>query len=102
MQKRKFSREFKLSVLNEIDSGKPMVQVCRQHDLASTLVTRWKREYGQNPKEAFAGNGHLWKMEAKNAELERTIGELYLENSFLKKANKRLQEFLAEVKKNGK
>ena len=99
MRKRKFSRDFKLAVLNEIDSGKPMAEVCRQHSLAPNLVTRWRREYQQNPKDAFAGNGNLWKMEARNAELERTIGELYLENSILKKANKRLQEFVADQKK---
>ncbi|MFH1695190.1 MAG: transposase [Candidatus Micrarchaeota archaeon] len=99
MRKRKFSRDFKLAVLNEIDSGKPMAEVCRQHSLAANLVTRWRREYQQNPKDAFAGNGNLWKMEARNAELERTIGELYLENSILKKANKRLQEFVADQKK---
>lgn len=99
MQKRKFSREFKLAVLQEVDSGKSVAQVCREHDLVANLITRWKREYQENPKEAFAGKGNTWKLEAKNAELTRTIGELYLENALLKKANVRLTEFVASQKK---
>ncbi len=99
MQKRKFSKEFKLAVLREVDSGKSVTQVCREHDLVANLITRWKREYQENPKEAFAGKGNTWKLEAKNAELERTIGQLYLENALLKKANVRLTEFVASQKK---
>ena len=99
MKKRKFSREFKLAVLQEVDSGKSVAQVCREHDLVANLITRWKRERQENPKEAFAGKGNTWKLEAKNAELQRTIGELYIENSILKKANTRLQELWAENQK---
>ena len=99
MQKKKFSREFKLAVLREVDSGKSVAQVCREHDLVANLITRWKREYQENPKEAFAGKGNTWKLEAKNAELERTIGQLYLETALLKKANVRLTEFVASQKK---
>lgn len=99
MKKRHYSRDFKLSILQEIDSGKPMVQVCREHEVNANVVGRWRREFRQNPSQAFAGKGNTWKLEAKNAELERTIGELYLENSILKKANKRLQEFVADQKK---
>ncbi|MFH0954558.1 MAG: transposase [Candidatus Micrarchaeota archaeon] len=100
MQKRKFSRDFKLAILQEIDAGKQMAQACREHDIAANLVVRWKREYQQNQKNAFAGKGNTYKIEAKNAELTKTIGELYLENAILKKANTRLQELWATQKKN--
>ena len=100
MKKRIFSKSFKLEVLRELDSGKPAVQVCRERELASTLVTRWKREFRQNPGQAFAGKGNTWKLEARNADLERKIGQLYLQNEFLQKVNTDLQAMLAEVKKN--
>ncbi|MFH1587919.1 MAG: transposase [Candidatus Diapherotrites archaeon] len=101
MSKRKnFSKEFKLSVLQEIESGKTSAQVCREYDLNKDLIYRWKKEYDSNPTEAFAGKGNTWKLEAKNAELERKIGQLYLENEFVKKVNANLQAKLTELKKN--
>jgi len=36
--KKKFSREFKLQVLRELDSGKSMAQVCREFDVYQNLV----------------------------------------------------------------
>ena len=52
-----------------------------------------------NPNEAFKGQGNLWKLEAKLAERERLIGELYAENSFLKKAYEKLKLCLAEERR---
>ncbi|MBU2100863.1 transposase [Candidatus Micrarchaeota archaeon] len=99
-KRKKFTREFKLSVLQEIESGKTAVQVCRERDLNKDLIYRWKKEVEANPTNAFAGKGNTWKLEAKNAELERTIGKLYMENEFVKKVNTNLQAKLTESKKN--
>lgn len=83
--RRTFSREFKLSVLQEL-AVKPLVEVCRAHDIHSSIVNRWKREFESNPKEAFSGYGKTWKENAKLAKYERLVGQLYAENAFLKKA----------------
>ena len=88
---KRFDRNFKLSILREIGT-RPLAEICREHDLNPNVISRWKREYRQNPQEAFAGNGKLWKEEAKVAERERLIGQLYAENAFLKKALERLQQ----------
>jgi transposase len=55
MEKRNFSREFKLQVVQELQSGKSVTEVCNEHDLKSTLVCRWRREYQKNPEHAFSG-----------------------------------------------
>lgn len=89
--RRKFTREFKLNVLRQAEQ-QPLAEVCREHDLHPTLVNRWKQEQQQYPKEAFNGRGNLFKLEAKLAERERLIGQLYAENAFLKKAVGSLQE----------
>jgi len=34
--RRKFAREFKLSVLRELESGKSMAQVCCENDIRAT------------------------------------------------------------------
>jgi len=63
------------------------------------LLSRWKREYQRDPQHAFAGKGRPAREDTRNAQLERKIGQLYLENEFLKKAVATLQEKLAETRK---
>ena len=96
--KRRFSKEFKLSVLKELET-KRMVEVCRAHNLASSTVSGWKKDYEANPKEAFSGHGKIWKEDAILAEKDRLIGQLYAENAFLKKVYERLKQKIAEEKR---
>ena len=80
-----YTREFKLAILAQIEAGVSVAQIARENGLHPTLVSRWKREYKQNPEEAFHGPGHPYKDQARLAELERLVGKLYAENEFLKK-----------------
>jgi transposase len=100
MQRRLFSKEFKLQVLHELEAGKTVAEVCRQHELKKDVVYRWKHEYTKNPGLAFGGRGNPSREETKVAELERTIGNLYNENAFLKRVVNALESRLDEVKKN--
>lgn len=95
--RRTCSREFKLNVLKELDY-KSKAEVCREHELLPTLVDRWKREQQQYPKTAFKGQGKLYKLEAKLADAQRLIGQLYAENELLKKAISVTKERHAEEK----
>jgi transposase len=94
--RRQFTKEFKISVLTELETGKTLAQVTRENGLHPTLVCRWKKEFSADPENAFKGNGRTYKEEAKIAKLERLVGQLYAENEFLKKAletlGKRVQE----------
>ena len=96
IERRRFSREFKLQVLRELEGGKSMVEVCREYDLTRYLVSRWKREHDENPGMAFAGNGKTCKDEARVRELERLVGRLYAENDFLKRALENMKKRKAE------
>ena len=96
--KRRFSKEFKLSVLKELET-KRMVEVCRARDIAPSTVSGWRKDYEANPKEAFSGYGNIWKEDAKLAEKDRLIGQLYAENAFLKKVYERLKQRIAEEKR---
>lgn len=96
--RRIFTKEFKLSILRELES-KSAAQVCRENDIHPVLLNRWKREYNQNPKEAFSGYGNIWKEEAKIAHYERIIGRQTAEIDFLKKTLEVLQKRRAEEKK---
>jgi len=96
--KRKFTRDFKLSVVNELES-KSFAQVCREHDIHPSLLSKWRRDYKENPIEAFSGNGNLWKEDARIAQYERIIGQQCAEIAFLKKTLGVLHEKRAEERK---
>ena len=85
-KRKKYSKEFKVSVVRELESGVSPGELSRKHEIHPSLPKRWKDEYYQDPERAFSGNGNTYKLEARNAELERLVGQLYAENEFLKKA----------------
>jgi transposase len=84
--RRKYDREFKLSVVAELEGGKPLVQIAREHGIHPSLPCRWRDELANNPEAAFKGNGRKYKEAARIDELERLLGQLYAENELLKKA----------------
>jgi len=97
--RRIFTRNFKLSVLRELESGKNVAQLSRENNLHPSLIARWKKEHQNDPKNAFQGNGNTYKDSARIAELEKLIGRLYAENSLLKKALTNLELHLQEQRK---
>ena len=100
MRKNKqYTREFKLSILHELET-KSLAEVSRNHNIASSTISGWKNVYRENPKEAFKGSGIKYKEEAKIAEYERVIGRLYSQNDLLKRAYEAMKEQVAdELKK---
>lgn len=83
--RRTFTRDFKRRVVEQL-RVRSAAEICREHEIGPNLLSRWKREYEENPVETFKGAGHLWKWEAKLAEKDRLIGQLYAENELLKKS----------------
>lgn len=65
--RKKFTREFKISILRELENGKSAAQVCRENGIHPTMLSKWKREYKENPGTAFSGKGNISKPEAKLA-----------------------------------
>jgi transposase len=90
-KRRRFTREFKINVIREIEQGIKQAEICRKYDIHPVLVNRWRKEFHKYPDSAFQGNGHQYKDEARIAELERLVGKLYAENDFLKKALRALE-----------
>ena len=93
--RRKFTKEFKQSVIQQLDSIS-QAEICRENDIHQNMLQRWKKEYESDPHDAFKGNGKLWKEEAKIAQYERLIGQLYMEIDLLKKRTAHLQQLRAE------
>ena len=91
-KRRHFTREFKLQVIREIESGKSLAQVSREYEIHPSLISKWRKQHGEYVEEGFVGNGNRYKYEAKIAELERMVGKLTMENEVLKKALGRLEQ----------
>ena len=94
MPGRNHSRQFKLECVRQVATGqKRPAQLCREHNLAESVLLRWRKEYEARGEAAFtekqpSGNEAL---EARIAELERFCGLLSLENQILKKSLKSMQ-----------
>ena len=84
--RRRYDREFKISVVAELESGKPPAQIAREHGIHPSLPPRLRDELAEYPETAFSGNGNKYKDQARIAELERMLGQLHAENELLKKA----------------
>ena len=71
--RRRYDREFKISVVAELESGKPLAQIAREYGIHPSLLSRWRDELAENPERAFSGNGNICNDEARIAELERLL-----------------------------
>lgn len=93
--KRKFSLEFKRTLVEEIKTGVlSMAQAIRQHELGYTLIYGWMNHYergklNNEPTETGA-------MKNKIAELERKVGQQAMEIDLLKKAREHYVRNLSE------
>jgi len=89
MPGRNHSRQFKLECCRQVATGqKPPAQLCREHNLAESVLLRWRKEYEARGEEAFTekrASSREEALEARVAELERFCGKLSLENELLKK-----------------
>ena len=56
--RRRYDRAFKISVVAELESGKPLAQIAREHSIHPALPSRWREELAENPEKAFSGNGN--------------------------------------------
>jgi transposase len=84
--RRRYDRAFKISVVAELESGKPLAQIAREHSIHPGLPSWWREELAENPEKAFSGNGNQYKDPARIAELERLLGQAHAENRAFKKS----------------
>jgi len=90
LARRIYSRELKIAAMQEIDSGRTIGEVARQLELSPHLLDRWRGEWRARGESAFPGIGRRGVSPAftelqRRAELERKIGQMTMENDFLKK-----------------
>jgi transposase len=92
LSRRKFTKEFKIAALRQIDGGASIAAVARSCEINPNLLHRWRRDFRQSPGHAFRGLGKKRADESQVAELERKIGQQALEIDFLKRCLQRIEE----------
>ena len=88
--RRRFDTQFKKAVCQAINEGKSINEVCKDHQLHRQTVLAWLRkdEQGQplgNPSTREKA------LEKQVYALQAKVGQLSMENEFLKKIKKQLQ-----------
>jgi transposase len=99
-----YSREFRLRVCREIESGITIAEASRRHQVHPRVLYRWAKEYRQDPtipratgKRRQPAETATDTTEARVAELERLVGRLTLENEFLKKTLRTVETTFGRV-----
>lgn len=87
MERRKFSREFKLEAVNLVrERGVTVAQAARDLDVHYNMLRNWVRGLGADPKHAFPGLGRMKPEQLEIDRLRKEVVRLKAERDILKKA----------------
>src|SRR5438105_13963893 len=86
-----YTRDLKIAAMRALDAGSTGGEIARKYQLSPKLLERWRGEWRARGELAFPGIGRRGVSPAltelqRMAEVERKIGQLTMENDFLKKA----------------
>jgi transposase len=87
MQRRKFTREFKLEAVRLIrDRGVSYAQTSQDLGVHESQLRTWVKKFSEDPQYAFPGNGQMKPEQLEIARLKREVLKLKAERDILKKA----------------
>ena len=87
MERRRFSREFKLEAVKlVVERGVGFAQAARDLDLHVNVLRKWVREQAADPVEAFPGKGQMKPEQLEIDRLRKEVAKLKAERGILKKA----------------
>jgi transposase-like protein len=93
-----YSRDLKIAAMRALDTGSTTAVIARRYQVSPHLLERWRGEWRAKGDLAFPGIGRRGVSlpavddSRRIAELERKIGQLTMENDFLKKALQHFRE----------
>lgn len=87
MQRRQFSREYKLEAVKLIqDHGVSVAHAARDLDDHENVLRKWVREFGADPVRSFTGNGRIKPEQLEIGHLRREVTKLKAERDIQKMA----------------
>jgi putative transposase len=81
---RRYSETQVFRILQEVDSGVPVVNAARENGVSAATIHRWKSKYGGM---TLSEMKRLKALEEENARLKRIIAQRALDNELLKEIN---------------
>lgn len=89
--RRKFSSTFKAKVVLEAVKGQlTMAELAKKFDVNQVVIARWKSEFMSNMSVVFEKTDKPEEPDVDTQELYAQIGQLRVENEFLKKSCRKL------------
>ena len=87
MERRSFSREFKLEAVKLVkERGVTVTQAAKDLGIAQSVLGRWVRQFTADKAQAFPGRGQMKADDAEVARLKRELAKTKAERDILKKA----------------
>ena len=87
MERRKFTREFKLEAVRLIrERGVTVAQAARDLGVHGTVLRNWVKAFADDPQHSFPGHGQMKPEQLEIARLRREVTKLKAERDILKKA----------------
>lgn len=87
MQRRKFSREFKVEAVRLVrERDVSVAQAARDLDVHENVLRKWVKELAAASTDAFPGHGQMKPEQLEIDRLRREVAKLKAERDILKKA----------------
>jgi transposase len=89
MQRRRFSREFKVEAVKLVrERGASAAQAARDLGVHENVLRKWVKEFGSDPVQAFPGQGQMKPEQLEIERLRREVNKLKVEQDILKKLSR--------------
>ena len=87
MERRQFTREFKLEAVRLIkERGVSYARASEDLGVHPTQLRDWVKKFAEDPQQAFPGHGQQKPEQQEIAQLKREVAKLKAERDILKKA----------------
>ena len=85
--RRSFSQEFKIEAVRMVtEGGHSLSQVARDLSIRPDMLRRWRRQFEQDPEQAFPGVGQRKARDEEMWQMRRKLERVTAERDILKKA----------------
>lgn len=81
MRKSRFSENQIVGILKEVETGRQVKDVCREHGISDATYYQWKSKYGGME---VSDMRRLKELEEENRKLKLMVADLSLENKAIK------------------
>lgn len=86
-KRRKYSREFITEAIKlSAEPGHNVAETARTLGIQDNLLYRWRKQYQEDPANAFPGKGHLKPKDVEIYQLQKELERVRRERDILKKA----------------